>query len=133
VIHRDVKPSNVLIGDDGSAKLADLGIATAVDATSITTTNDIIGRSPYRPRAARERRGRPFGGRLLARRGRLRGNFGERAQRGQTPTEIVSLRRPATCAVWPAARRGRCSGGLAATRSAARAAPASWPTAFRSR
>ena len=39
VVHRDVKPGNVLIREDGVTKLADLGIATASDGTRITRSD----------------------------------------------------------------------------------------------
>jgi serine/threonine-protein kinase len=57
VVHRDVKPSNILLAPGGVAKLADLGIATAVDATAITGSGAVIGTLAY---IAPERlRGRP--------------------------------------------------------------------------
>jgi predicted Ser/Thr protein kinase len=47
VVHRDVKPANILIGEDRIVKLVDLGTATAGHVTQITTENQVLGTLAY--------------------------------------------------------------------------------------
>jgi serine/threonine-protein kinase len=47
VLHRDIKPQNVLLDSDGCARLTDFGIAQPVDATSLTKTGHLIGTESY--------------------------------------------------------------------------------------
>lgn len=49
VIHRDIKPQNIMILENGLVKLTDFGIAVAMNSTQLTQTNSVMGSVHYLP------------------------------------------------------------------------------------
>ncbi|MFL6122844.1 serine/threonine-protein kinase, partial [Actinophytocola sp.] len=47
IVHRDVKPSNIMVLPNGRVKLTDFGIAQARDATPLTRTGMVVGTAQY--------------------------------------------------------------------------------------
>ncbi len=49
IIHRDIKPQNIMIMENGLVKITDFGIAMALNSTQLTQTNSVMGSVHYLP------------------------------------------------------------------------------------
>ena len=47
IVHRDIKPGNIMVAPDGAVKVLDFGIARALDNQSLTQTATVLGTSAY--------------------------------------------------------------------------------------
>jgi len=59
IIHRDIKPGNIMLSTQGSVKLADFGIALVSGSADLTTTGQVIGTPSYM--SPEQIRGEPLG------------------------------------------------------------------------
>ena len=149
VVHRDVKPGNLMVNTDGVVKLADFGIAKAAEQSDITKVGSVLGTAAYL--SPEQARGEPAGPasdlyalgvvsyQLMAGQAALRGRVADRprAPAGVGPAAAARRRGAATCrrrwpppspARWPATRaplrgRGRDGGRAARRPRGHRAAP----------
>jgi len=110
VVHRDVKPGNVLIRKDGVTKLADLGIATASDGTRITRSGTVLGTAAYMaPEQLDGREAGPPADIYALATIAFEALSGKKPREGRTPMEIAhqlaTEGAPDLCAAWPNAPR----------------------------
>ena len=90
VVHRDVKPANVLLGARGAVKLADLGIASATEHTRITRSGAVLGTASYMAPEQLEGR-RPIAASDVYALATVafEALTGRKARRGRTPVEVA--------------------------------------------
>jgi eukaryotic-like serine/threonine-protein kinase len=91
IVHRDVKPQNVMLDADGHVKVMDFGIARLMDADTLTQDGDVIGTVAYMsPEQAAGRRVGPPSDVYSAGMVLYELLAGENPLRGATPAETLS-------------------------------------------
>ncbi len=91
IVHRDVKPQNVMLSEDGHVKVMDFGIARLLDADTLTGDGDVIGTVAYMsPEQAAGRRVGPQSDVYSAGMVLYELLAGEHPLRGATPAETLS-------------------------------------------
>jgi len=111
VVHRDVKPANILLRRDRVTKLADLGIATAAQSTSLTKSGMVLGTAAYlAPEQLDGERAGPAADIYALGAVAFEAASGRKARTGETPMEIahavVSGPPPDLREAWPQAPAG---------------------------
>jgi serine/threonine-protein kinase len=111
VVHRDVKPANILLRTDRVTKLADLGIATAAEGTSITRSGMVLGTASYMaPEQLDGQKAGPAADIYALAAVAFEALSGRKALAGETPMEIahrvVSEPPPDLREAWPEAPDG---------------------------
>jgi hypothetical protein len=91
VIHRDIKPHNILLDENGHAKVSDFGIARALDATHATRTGAYLGTALYSsPEQLRGKKATPKSDIYSLGATLYQAAVGEPPFTGDTPIEIAS-------------------------------------------
>ncbi|MGY1746289.1 serine/threonine-protein kinase [Blastococcus sp. SYSU D00695] len=90
VVHRDVKPGNVLLGDDGVVRITDFGIAWTSTSAPLTRTGQVVGTASYlSPEQAEGRQAGPASDVYALGMVAYECLAGERAFDGESPVQIA--------------------------------------------